>query len=70
VSFKHVANPASFGIDFVEHHIDAMSRQVLRKLRTRPPGVDRLSLVTVRTQTRFAFSRIASHLRSHAWQAG
>jgi hypothetical protein len=28
--------------NFVEHHIDAMSRQVLCKLSTRPPGVDSL----------------------------
>jgi hypothetical protein len=40
MSFKHVTNAASLGIDFVEYHLDAMSRQVLRKLRTGPPGVD------------------------------
>jgi hypothetical protein len=42
VSFKHVADAASFGIDFVEDHVDTVSRQVLGKLRTRPPGVDSL----------------------------
>ena len=42
MSFKHVTNAASFGLYFVDHHIDAMSRQVFRKLRTRPPGVDSL----------------------------
>ena len=42
MSFKNVTNATSFGIDFVEYYIDAMSRQVLRKLRTRPPGVDSL----------------------------
>jgi len=42
MSFKHITNAAPFGIDFVEYHIDTMSRQVLSKLCTRPPGVDSL----------------------------
>src|SRR5215472_11238469 len=58
MSFKHVTNATSLGIDFVEYHLDAMSRQVLRKLRTGPPVSIAFSLVTVRTQTRFAFSKI------------
>src|SRR6266542_1152238 len=33
---------ASFGIDFVEDHVGPMSGQVLRELRTRPPGIDNL----------------------------
>src|SRR5262245_15251281 len=42
MSFKHVTNATSLGIDFVEYHLDAVSRQVLRQLRTGPPGVDSL----------------------------
>src|SRR5262245_61654281 len=42
MSFKHITDAASLGIDFVEYHIYAVSRQVLGKLRTRPPGVDSL----------------------------
>jgi hypothetical protein len=40
--FKHITNATPLGIDLVEDHIDTMSRQVLRKLRTRPPGIDSL----------------------------
>jgi hypothetical protein len=38
--FKHITDTTSFGLDFVEYHIDAVSRQMLRKLPTGPPGVD------------------------------
>ena len=34
VSFKHLTDAASFGIDFVEDHVGPMPGQVLRKLRT------------------------------------
>jgi len=34
VSFKHLTDAASFGIDVVEDHVGPMPGQVLRKLRT------------------------------------
>ena len=42
MGFEYLADPATFGIDFIEDHFDAVSGQMLRKLHARVPRVDRL----------------------------
>src|SRR4051794_22731476 len=42
MGFEYLTDPATFGIDFVEDHLDTVSGQMLRKLDARVPRVDRL----------------------------
>jgi hypothetical protein len=58
MSFKHITDAASLGIDFVKYHIDTMPRQVLGKLRTRPSSVERLFLGYGENTDAFRFSKI------------
>src|SRR6266513_37357 len=75
VSFKHTTDAASFGIYFVEDHVGPMSGHVLRKLRTRPPGVDSLffghgentnAFRFLQNGHRIAMALVAARLKSQA----
>src|SRR5262249_34763104 len=56
--FKYITDGASLGIDVVEHHMTPCRAKCLASSAPDRRVSIAFSLVTVRTQTRFAFSKI------------